>query len=134
MELSPLEILKEALERHGRSKDAAAALAAEPDRLTVRWRSFLQDHKAEVLDRHRPALGCLEALHIASLAVGLAFEEEHVPDARQIDEPRVKVLRQLWGSSLEAAGEIILLLRGGYPAGATARWRLVREAEVIALF
>jgi hypothetical protein len=39
-------------------------------------------------------------------------------------------------ASLEKSGlrETILSLRSGYPAGAMARWRLLREADVLSLF
>lgn len=35
---------------------------------------------------------------------------------------------------MEAAGEALVLLRFGYASGALARWRLLREAEVLSIF
>ena len=76
----------------------------------------------------------MEALHVACWAVGLAFEDEHLAAARAADDARVNALRRLWVSSMEVGGECVALLRAGYPNGALARWRLLRETEVLALF
>jgi hypothetical protein len=61
------------------------------------------------------------------------IDRDHVASVRLQEEPRINVLRQLWAGSMEAGGEALAQLRAGYPSGALARWRLVREAEVLTL-
>jgi hypothetical protein len=78
-------------------------------------------------------LDVLEALQAGCYATGIRFEHEHVPAARAKEDACVNVLRQLWARSVQTGGEAIALLRAGHPDGALARWRLLREAEVLAV-
>ena len=133
MSQSPLDMLREALDDHENVEDAAAAVATHAERLTVAWRAALQDVEVAVLDRHGRGLACLEALHVACFVVGAGFDHDEGPAAEAKQDSRVNALRRLWGASLEAGGECIALLRAGYAAGALARWRLLREAEVLSL-
>lgn len=131
-DLSPTRALLDALEEHADPAAVAAALAAAPEPLTVRYRKVITDHEAEVLDRHADALALLEALYMACWVVGTLFDEEQRPAAEAADDSRVYVLRQLWARSLQTGGEVLALLRFGYPDGALARWRQLHEVEVIA--
>lgn len=131
---APSEVLHQLLAERGAPEAAASALADEPQRIVLSWRDLIQRHALEALDHFGEALTVLEALQVACLTIGLLFEEEHVEAAREADDRRVYALRQLWAASLQAGGEAVALLRSGYPDGALARWRLIREAEVLALF
>lgn len=130
---APESALRDAIAEHEGPAHAARALLADPDELVIPWREHMQGYELEVLDRHREGLAGLALLHVASFTVGAMFDRDHVPSARESDDARVNVLRQLWAASLEAGGESLALLRGGYTSGALARWRLVREAEVLTL-
>lgn len=130
-DLSPTRALLDALEDHADPAAVAAALAAAPEPLTVRYRKVITDYEAEVLDRHADALALLEALYMACWVVGTLFDEEQRPAAEAADDSRVYVLRQLWARSLQTGGEVLALLRFGYPDGALARWRQLHEVEVI---
>lgn len=47
---------------------------------------------------------------------------------------RVEAIIELQAHAILVGGETLDLLRGGWPAGAEARWRTLHEIEVIALF
>jgi len=49
-----------------------------------------------------------------------------------VDEPRLPALLRVHGRSIVIGGEIVALLRAGYPSGAIARWRALHECTVIA--
>lgn len=132
MDKTPESALRDALARHDDPRVAARALLADADELVIPWRDTMHGYELEVLDRHQGGLAALTLLHLAVFTTGAMFDRDHVPSARACDEPRVNVLRQLWASSIEAGGESLALLRSGYANGALARWRLVREAEVLA--
>lgn len=133
-ERSLADVLLSALGGHDDPEAAAAAVVDDGAAMALGWRRLMTDYEAEVLDRRGSALRLLEVLYMACWTVGTLFERDHVPAAQAADDVRVAVLRQLWGLSMESAGEVLTLLRFGYPHGAMARWRHLREAEVISLF
>src|SRR4051794_30468607 len=102
--------LRDALAENIDPDAAAEALAADPDELLIPWRRFMQTYELDALDRYRDGLAKLELLPLGSATIGVMFERDHVPSAKELDEPLVNVLRQLWAASVEAGGETLALL------------------------
>lgn len=86
---------------------------------------FLQEHDAVVAPGLMYALSHLQAgIYINDLTT-----QVWCADGRR---PRTTVLVELNAASTAVYGEILTLLRHGYPAGAEARWRTLHELSVTA--
>lgn len=128
------ETLREAIDAHATTEQAAQALAQDAPALLLAHRAHMAEFNASILDRWQPALDGLELLLMACLATGIEFDERHGAAAQAENDPRVAALRQLWSSSCLVGGEALALLRGGFASGAFARWRTLYEIGVTALF
>jgi hypothetical protein len=69
-----------------------------------------------------------------SIETGSKFNKESLPQALESNDLVFLTLRLLHGRACLVTGEIITLLKNGYPDGAIARWRTLFELSVTASF
>ncbi|WP_075188196.1 DUF5677 domain-containing protein [Teredinibacter haidensis] len=72
----------------------------------------------------------LEMLREISLEAGMEFQSTFLKDKKYEQDPLLGVLMRQHANACRVSGEIILLLKGGYPDGALARWRTLFEISV----
>lgn len=75
----------------------------------------------------------LEMLHQISIEAGMEFQKYFLTIPEYVNDPLLGVLMRQHANACRIAGEIILLLRGGYADGALARWRTLFEILVTCL-
>jgi hypothetical protein len=84
--------------------------------------------------RWQSAIELLEAFYLLSIETGSKFNEEFLKQALESNDYAFLTLRLLHGRACLVTGEIIILLKNGYPDGAVARWRTLYELSVTANF
>lgn len=72
----------------------------------------------------------LEMLRQISLEAGMEFQKKFLCVPEYKDDPLLGVLMRQHANACRITGEIILLLKGGYPDGSLARWRTLFEISV----
>jgi hypothetical protein len=80
------------------------------------------------------AIDLLEALRVACLEAGEAFNEQFRDEAAKDENFVFDVLTHLHARACMIASEVIVLLRAGHASGAMARWRTMHEINIVALF
>lgn len=75
----------------------------------------------------------LEMLRQISIEAGMQFQKQFLSITEYESDPLLGVLMRQHANACRIAGEIILLLKGGYPDGAVARWRSLFEISVTCL-
>lgn len=75
----------------------------------------------------------LEMLRQISIEAGMEFQKQFLTITEYESDPLLGVLMRQHANACRIAGEIILLLKGGYPDGAVARWRSLFEISVTCL-
>ncbi len=75
----------------------------------------------------------LEMLRQISIEAGMEFQKQFLSIPEYDNDPFLGVLMRQHANACRIAGEIILLLKGGYPDGALARWRSLFEISVTCL-
>lgn len=76
----------------------------------------------------------LEMLRQISIEAGMEFQKHFLTIPEYETDPLLGVLMRQHANACRITGEIILLLKGGYPDGALARWRSLFEVAVTCLF
>ncbi|WP_271272854.1 DUF5677 domain-containing protein [Aliamphritea hakodatensis] len=72
----------------------------------------------------------LEMLRYISIEAGKDFQKTFLALPQYESDPLLGVLMRQHAHACRITGEIILLLKGGYPSGALARWRTLFEISV----
>lgn len=75
----------------------------------------------------------LEMLRQISIEAGMELQKQFLTITEYESDPLLGVLMRQHANACRIAGEIILLLKGGYPDGAVARWRSLFEISVTCL-
>lgn len=75
----------------------------------------------------------LEMLRQISIEAGMEFQKHFLTIPKYETDPLLGVLMRQHANACRIVGEIILLLKGGYPDGALARWRTLFEISVTCL-
>lgn len=75
----------------------------------------------------------LEMLRQISIEAGMEFQKHFLSIPEYETDPLLGVLMRQHANACRITGEIILLLKGGYPDGALARWRSLFEISVTCL-
>lgn len=75
----------------------------------------------------------LEMLRQISIEAGMQFQKHFLSVSKYETDPLLGVLMRQHANACRITGEIILLLKGGYPDGAIARWRSLFEISVTCL-
>ncbi|RWU08078.1 hypothetical protein EGC76_11500 [Pseudidiomarina gelatinasegens] len=75
----------------------------------------------------------LEMLRQISIEAGMEFQKHFLSIPKYETDPMLGVLMRQHANACRITGEIILLLKGGYPDGAIARWRSLFEISVTCL-
>lgn len=138
-------------ERHLRaSRGRLRRVASDDAELAIRVgcsvASVLEDNLPALVARQRSYRDWFEDDYLSTL--GLGFDQlallltvgQHISSRCMSQFPgetrpaRLEAVLELHAHSILVASEVLDLLRGGWPAGAEARWRTLHEIEVIALF
>lgn len=75
----------------------------------------------------------LEMLRQISIEAGMEFQKHFLSIPEYETDPLLGVLMRQHANACRITGEIILLLKGGYPDGAIARWRSLFEVSITCL-
>ncbi|MCG9738468.1 DUF5677 domain-containing protein [Shewanella insulae] len=75
----------------------------------------------------------LDMLRQISIEAGMEFQKHFLSIPEYETDPLLGVLMRQHANACRIAGEVILLLKGGYPDGALARWRSLFEISVTCL-
>jgi hypothetical protein len=115
-------------------REAAIQLAERRSELLQAPRGWRADSLVKLREIWGDALDRCELLiDGCQEAVGL-FTRHYSERARAENESRFDVTRDLWERAYDAAWEAHVLLSHGAPGGALARWRTVRELNVVSAF
>jgi len=133
-EMAPSDLLDRALAECSSAAEAASAFVGHARALSVQWRHEMARAETEMLDRRAAALRDTETLLMACRGVRTLFDRHLLSAAREADDRRIAVLAGFCDRAIETAAEVLTLLRFGHAAGALARWRQLREVEVLSLF
>ncbi len=66
-------------------------------------------------------------LNQISIEAGMEFQKYFLTFPEYMADPLLGVLMRQHANACRITGEIILMLKGGYPDGAIARWRTLFE-------
>jgi len=117
--------------------EAKALLAALDERAPTMLRERRAEFKGFERRLHRSwrkPLDRLEQLLVIAAETGELFSAQW-PWAESQDADLVfDVVRRLQARACQVAGEVLTLLKAGYPSGAHARWRAMHETAVTAAF
>ena len=80
------------------------------------------------------ALDLFEVFQVICLEAGESFLQRHRAEAEAADDHVFEALTRIHARACLVAGEVLALLRSGYPSGAHARWRTIHELAVVAVF
>lgn len=116
-------------------------LGTESTRLLDRFKSrapvILEERLKESINYERSRrmiwsepLQLLETFIVISLELGEKSNAEGRPRAAIDKDLSFEVLTRLHGRACRIAQEVVLLLEGGFPSGAYARWRALHEVAV----
>jgi hypothetical protein len=85
-----------------------------------------------IVERYGDAIYTTRLLRLFASALGKLHEDSYQPESRDADQVdwESEVLMNLFWTGQLVASEVILLLSRGFPAGALARWRALRELVV----
>jgi hypothetical protein len=127
-----VEIVQQALQERG---------ARLLDELLRRAPQMLSEHledraafEASIRDRWGDALDLFEVFHVICLEAGESFNARHRPTAAATNDCVFDALTRIHARACLVAGEVLTLLRAGYPSGAHTRWRTIHELAVVAFF
>ncbi len=90
--------------------------------------------EASIRETWGEALDLFEVFHVICLEAGETFNTRHRPDAAANQDYAFEALTRIHARACLVAGEVLALLRAGYPSGAHARWRTIHELAVVAFF
>lgn len=88
------------------------------------------DFSSRNYNRWRAGFNKLQALKEISIEAGMEFQKQCLSNDKYLTDPLFGVLMRLHATSCRITGEIICLLKGGFPDGALARWRTLFEISV----
>jgi hypothetical protein len=108
-------------------KDTAPNMLKKRRALDRRFRS-------RNFDRWRKGLELLETFYVICEESGSDYNNEFRPKAVETNDFLFEAVANLHARALLVTGEILCLIKGGYPDGALGRWRTLHEIAVIAQF
>ena len=85
------------------------------------------------IQRWREGFDALETLNAVCLAAGQEFQREFLNHPPYVTDTLLGVLMRIHARSCRVSGEILALMRDGYPDGAMSRWRSLHELALTAL-
>lgn len=92
-----------------------------------------EDFNSGNYQRWKDGFQKLEMLRQVSIEAGMEFQKHFLSIPEYETDPLLGVLMRQHANACRITGEIILLLKGGYPDGALARWRSLFEISVTCL-
>ena len=94
----------------------------------------MADFYVKLEKRWGNAVNLLEQYWLLSIDYGQTLSNDYFETAEKEEDVVYFTLKELHGRACRITGEIISLLRNGYPDGAMARWRTLYEILVISDF
>lgn len=111
------------------------------DRLLERAPAMLAEHRAhreafeaDLRTFWGEAFDVYETMHVCCKEAGQDFYRRYLPDPQLPHDYIFDALMRLHARACLVAGEVLALLRAGFPSGAHARWRTIHELAVVAFF
>jgi hypothetical protein len=126
------EAIQEAAAASGES--LLVTLLDDAPRMLAEHRERREAFEDDIREFWGDALGMYETLHVCCKEAARDFYEEYLPDPHEPHDYVFDALTRLQGRASLVAGEVLTLLRAGYPSGAHARWRTIHELAVVAFF
>lgn len=109
-------------------------LYARKSTMLLDWQRVREDFAASLLPYWAPAFDLLQMISVTAYESAEYFGNRQRRQGAGKQDSTFEALRRLHGRGCQIGFEIMTLLRGGYAAGAHARWRTLHEVAVVSNF
>ena len=115
------------------AEELTADATADPRRVLSAQAARRAAFEARLEARWGPGLDLADVATHEALESGMWAHSLVGPAAAACQDHKFEALVRLHGKAVMTAGEVMVLLRGGYSSGALARWRTLHEVWVVSL-